>query len=142
MDPERKIDFKRNLVKFVIWLVLLLFCFVYIQNNPAERISIFSWFQIIFQKVSVIFNDVIGKNWELLKRKYWLEKYYKELIKTAENRKCVSVDLIKKINQEYKDLKAQDISDLEANLPFYSRSSYQHEVDIEKWCEEDVKIAN
>jgi len=142
MDPERKIDFKRNVVKFVIWLVLLLFCFIYIQNNPAERISIFSWFQIIFQKASVIFNDVIGKNWDLLKRKYSLEKYYKELIKTAEDRKCVSVDLIKKIDQEYKDLKAEEIWDLEANLPFYSRSSYLHEVDIEKWCNEDLKIVN
>lgn len=142
MDPERKIDFKRNVVKFIIWLVLLLFCFVYIQNNPAERVSIFSWFQIIFQKASVIFNDVIGKNWELLKRKYSLEKYYKELIKTAEDRKCVSVDLIKKINQEYKDLRAEDIWNLETNLPFYSRSSYLHEVDIEKWCNEDLQIVN
>lgn len=142
MDPERKIDFKRNVVKFVIWLVLLLFCFIYIQNNPAERVSIFSWFQIIFQKASVIFNEVIGKNWELLKRKYSLEKYYKELIKTAEDRKCVPVELIKKINQEYKSLKTEEIWNLEKNLPFYSRSSYQHEVDIEKWCNEDVKIVN
>ncbi len=142
MDPERKIDFKRNVVKFVIWLVLLLFCFVYIQNNPAERVSIFSWFQIIFQKASVIFNNIIGKNWELLNRKYSLEKYYKELIKTAEDRKCVSVDLITKINQEYKSLRTEEIANLDKNLPFYSRSSYQHEVDIEKWCNEDLSIVN
>jgi hypothetical protein len=25
-------------------------------------------------------------------------------------------------------------------LPFYSRASYQHEVDIEKWCWEQIKI--
>jgi predicted DNA-binding ribbon-helix-helix protein len=68
----------------------------------------------------------------LLNRKYSLEKYYKELIKTAEDRKCVSVDLITKINQEYKSLRTEEIGNLEANLPFYSRSSYQHEVDIEK----------
>ena len=140
MDPDRKVEFKRNIVKFVIWLILLLFCYVYIQNNPAEKVSIFSWFQIIFQKATVIFNDIVGENWELLKRKYSLEKYYKELIKTAEDRKCVSVDLIKKINQEYKDLKSEKIETLEWNLPFYSRSSYLLEVEIEKWCEEEIKI--
>lgn len=140
MDPERRVEFKRNLVKFVIWLVLLVFCFVYIQNNPAERVSIFSWFQIIFQKVSIVYNDIVGKNWELLKRKYSLEKYYSELIKAAEDRKCVSVELIHKLNQEYKDLKNEGIETLEQNLPYYSRSSYQHEVDIEKWCGEQIDI--
>ncbi len=140
MDPERKIELKRNVIKFVIWLVLLFFCFIYIQNNPAERVSIFSWFQIIFQKVAVIYNDLIGKNWDLLKRKYSLEKYYKELLHSAEDRKCVSVEVIKKITEEYNSLKNEDISTLETRLPWYSRASYQHEVDIEKWCWEDIKI--
>lgn len=139
MDPERKVDLKKNVVKFIIWLVLLLFCFIYIQNNPAERVSIFSWFQIIFQKAAVIFNDVVGKNWELLKRKYSLEKYYKELIKTAEDRKCVSVELIKKITEEYKSLQNEEIWSLETNLPVYSRASYQHEVAIDKWCSGDIR---
>lgn len=140
MDPERKSELKRNLVKFIIWIVLLVFCFVYIQNNPAERVSIFSWFQVIFQKVAVVYNQVIGKNWELLKRKYSLEKYYKELIKSAEDRKCVSLEVIKKITEEYNSLKNEDVSTLETRLPAYSRASYQHEVDIEKWCEEEIKI--
>lgn len=140
MDPERKSELKRNLVKFIIWIVLLVFCFVYIQNNPAERVSIFSWFQVIFQKVAVVYNQVIGKNWELLKRKYSLEKYYKELIKSAEDRKCVSLEVIKKITEEYNSLKNEDVSTLETRLPAYSRASYQHEVDIEKWCEEEIQI--
>lgn len=140
MDPERKSELKRNLVKFIIWIVLLGFCFAYIQNNPAERVSIFSWFQVIFQKVAVVYNQVIGKNWELLKRKYSLEKYYKELIKSAEDRKCVSLEVIKKITEEYNSLKNEDVSTLETRLPGYSRASYQHEVDIEKWCEEEIKI--
>ncbi len=140
MDPERKVDFKRNVIKFIIWLVLLLFCFIYIQNNPAEKVSIFSWFQIIFQKVAVVYNEIIGKNWELLKRKYSLEKYYKELIKVAEDRKCVPVEMLHKLTQEYKDLRSEEVSKLEENLPFYSRASYQHEVDIEKWCWEQIKI--
>ena len=135
MDSERKVTLKKNVIKFIIWLVLLLFSFIYIQNNPAERVSIFSWFQVIFQKVAVIFHDIVGKNWELLKRKYSLEKYYKELIKSAEDRKCVSVDVINKITKEYQDLKLEKIDKLELNLPFYSKSSYQHEVDIEKWCD-------
>lgn len=135
MDPERKSDLKRNFVKFVIWIILLSFSFAYVQNNPAEKISIFSGFQIIFQKVAVVFSNIIGENWELLKRKYSLEKYYKELIKSAENRKCVSIETTKKIIEEYERLKTEKLKDLEENLPFYSRSSYQHEVDIEKWCE-------
>jgi len=63
-----------------------------------------------------------------------LEKYYKELIKSAEDRKCAPVDTIKSIIEEYERLKSEKVEDLESNLPFYSKASYQHEVDIEKAC--------
>lgn len=67
-----------------------------------------------------------------MKRKYSLEKYYKELLHSAEDRKCVSVEVIKKITEEYNSLKNEDVATLETRLPAYSRASYQHEVDIEK----------
>ena len=54
------------------------------------------------------------------------------LIKSAEDRKCVSIEVINKITKEYQNLKLEKIGSLESNLPFYSRSSYLHEVDIEK----------
>jgi hypothetical protein len=40
--------------------------------------------------------------------------------------------MLHKLTQEYKDLRSEEVSKLEENLPFYSRASYQHEVDIEK----------
>jgi len=44
----------------------------------------------------------------------------------------VSLEVIKKITEEYNSLKNEDVSTLETRLPAYSRASYQHEVDIEK----------
>jgi predicted DNA-binding ribbon-helix-helix protein len=73
-----------------------------------------------------------------LERKYSLEKYYSELIKMAEERKCSDLDLIKRIREEYINLKNENLNTLSDKLPFYSRSSYQHEADIEKNCEEHI----
>lgn len=140
MDPERKSELKRNFIKFCIWLVLLWFCYVYIQRNPAERVSIFSWFEVIYQKIQIVVRNVLWENGELLKRKYSLEKYYKELISAAEDRKCIDVDTINKLIHEYENLKREWLETLADNLPYYSKSSYQYEAKIEEWCGEEIKF--
>lgn len=140
MDPERKSELKRNFIKFCIGLLLLWLCYVYIQKNPAEKVSIFSWFEVIYQKIQIVVRNVLWENWELLKRKYSLEKYYKELISTAEDKKCIDVETLNKLIHEYENLKRESVDTLVDNLPYYSRSSYQYEAKIEEWCWEQIQF--
>gem|GEM_PF-2172566 len=42
MDKEQKNMLYRNIVKFIVGIVLLLISYGYIQNHPAEKVSILS----------------------------------------------------------------------------------------------------
>ena len=132
--PSKKIiskydkrQLKKNLIKFWIGTILLLASWIYIQEHPAEKVSIFSGFEVIFQKAEIFLQNQFGKHWELLERKYSMEKYYKELIKMAENNKCINVDVIKEIQDTYHRLKDEKNSDLESVMPDYTKKAYEYD---------------
>jgi len=56
-----------------------------------------------------------------------MEKYYKELIKMAENNKCVSVDVIKEMQESYQNLKKEKRDNLEYALPDYTKKAYEYD---------------
>ncbi len=118
---------KRNLIKFWIWVILLLMSWSYIQKHPAEKVSVFSGFEVLFQKAEIFLQNTFGNNWELLERKYSMEKYYKELIKMAENNKCVSVDVIKEMQEFYQTLRKEKRENLEYSLPDYTKKAYEYD---------------
>ena len=74
MTKEEKKILRNNVIKFVIWWILLAFSFVYLHNHPAEKETVLSGFKIIWQKIQVIVQKIIWDNWELLEKKYNIEK--------------------------------------------------------------------
>lgn len=127
ISKEDKKQIKKNLIKFTIWIVLLLMSWSYIQQHPAEKVSVFSGFEVLYQKAEVFLQNTFGKHGELLERKYSMEKYYKELIKMAENNKCVDVDTIKEMQEKYQSLKKEKKSNLEYTLPEYTKKAYEYD---------------
>jgi len=109
-----KKQIKKNLIKFVVWVILLLLSWSYIQKHPAEKVSVFSGFEVLVQKIEIFIQSTFGHNGELLERKYGMEKYYKELIKMAENNKCIDVSTLQEIEDIYKNLK--NIKDMETKI--------------------------
>jgi hypothetical protein len=81
----------------------------YIQKHPAEKVSVFSGFEVLVQKIEIFIQSTFGHNGELLERKYGMEKYYKELIKMAENNKCIDVSTLQEIEDTYKNLKKENL---------------------------------
>ena len=104
-----KKQIKKNLIKFVVWVILLLLSWSYIQKHPAEKVSVFSGFEVLVQKIEIFIQSTFGHNGELLERKYGMEKYYKELIKMAENNKCIDVSTLQEIEDIYKNLKKENL---------------------------------
>ncbi len=122
-----KRQIKKNFIKFTIWVVLLLMSWSYIQKHPAEKVSVFSGFEVLIQKVEVFFQNTFGHNWELLERKYSMEKYYKELVKMAENNKCIDTNILQEIEDVYKNLKKEKLDWLEQILPEYTKKAYEYD---------------
>ncbi len=126
INHEEKIFLRRNLVKFVIGLVLLGFSYSYIQNHPAEKSSIFSGFQILWQRVVVYYHKVTNTNSEAFQRKYDYEKTYQELINMAQNKACVDSNVLTVINETYMNLKKEGVKTLESDLPGYIRKANEY----------------
>ena len=116
-----------NIIKFVIWLILLALSRWYIQKHPAEKVSVFSGFDVLRQKVEVFFSNTFKGNWDLLERKYSLEKYYKELLNMAEGNECLDTDKFNEISETYENLKAEDNETLNETLPWYIQKAYEFE---------------
>lgn len=125
MNNEEKKELKKNFIKFAIWIVLLLISWSYVQKHPAEKVSVFSGFEVMFQKAEIFVQNIFGQHGELLERKYSLEKYYKELIKMAENNKCMNVDNIKDLHDTYTKLKDEKKHWLDDVLPNYTKKAYE-----------------
>jgi hypothetical protein len=56
-----------------------------------------------------------------------MEKYYKELIKMAENNKCIDLLVLQEIQDTYQDLKKEKLSSLEHFLPEYTKKAYEYD---------------
>lgn len=132
MEPEQKSNFKSNIIKFIIWLILLGFCYSYLLNHPAEKASIFSGFEVLRQRIEVFGRKIINNNPELLQRKFDYQKTYEELIKLAEDSKCIKEsDLLDEINETFSKFKSEKISDLSKFLPGYIRKAQEYKAKID-----------
>jgi len=134
MDKDTKRMIIGNIIKFTIWIVLLTISYVYIQNHPAEKVSVLSGFEVMYQRANVFVHKVVGDKWDLLKKKYSLQKYYKELVRMAENQKCSDVDIIKELNQKYQELKKIKIEEFQTEAAEYTRLVYKYDAIVKEWC--------
>ena len=134
-ENKLKKRFFHNLIELGIWIVLLLMCYWYIQTHPAERISFFSWYKVIYQQTEIFFQDLFGKNGDLLRQKYSLESYYQVLINLAEEKYCIDPELIADIHSTYDALVAEPKNTLEHTLYYYVDKQYEFDEALKKECD-------
>ena len=131
LNKYDKKQLRWNIIKFVIWLILLALSRWYIQKHPAEKVSVFSGFDVLWQKVVVFFHNTFKWNWDLLERKYSLEKYYKDLLNMAEWNECLDTDQFNEISEVYEKLKAENNETLNETLPWYIEDAYKFEAIVQ-----------
>jgi len=127
--------FKNNVIKFVIWLVLLFFCFLYIKKYPAEKVAIFSWFDVMIQRAEIVFNKILKtNNADALKSKFEYEQNYDWLIKIAEANWCNDANLIKEMKDTLEGLKNEEMKTIWNNLPWYIRKANEFRNRVYEQC--------
>jgi len=130
-----------NLVELVIWLALLGMCYVYIQNHPAEKISFFSWYKVIYQQTEIFFQNLFGHNGELLKQKYSLESYYQVMITQAEEKPCIAPEVVKDLHETYAALQDEPKNTLDHKLQYYINKQYEFDDKLRKECpKEEIEV--
>ena len=129
-----KKKFIHNLVELLIWFILLWMCYWYIQTHPAEKISFFSWYKVIYQQTEIFFQNVFGRNGELLKQKYNLESYYQVLITLSEEKPCIDADIVADLHATYEALQNEPKNTLEHTLDYYIDKQYDFDEELKKEC--------
>ena len=130
-----------NLIELVTWVALLLMCYGYLQTHPAEKISFFSWYKVIYQQTEIFFQNIFGKNGNLLKEKYDLESYYQVLITLSEEKSCVAPDLVEDLHNTYQNLLKEPKNNLEQSLPHYISKQYEFDAELRKECDDSENNA-
>ena len=113
-----------NIIELVIWLTLLWMCYGYLQTHPAEKISFFSWYKVIYQQTEIFFQNLFGKNWEWLRQKYSLESYYQAMITLSEEKPCIDSGVVLDLHETYKALQNEPKNTLEPNQQYYVEKQY------------------
>lgn len=106
---EKKKKMKINVLELLLWWVLLFFCMQYLQQHPAEKIALLSWFEVITQKVTVFFAD----DSKDLQDKYDLERSFTEVIWLAKEWACLPENDIQEIENRLTVLEWMDTATFE-----------------------------
>ena len=125
---------KRNIVKFIVWSLLLFACYRYVQQYPAERIAITSGFQVMIQKIQITFDGLLNHNTDAMKSKFDYEKAYDELIRIAEGNWCNDISLLGEMKQTLVDFKAESNATIANTLPGYIRKANEFKTRVSQQC--------
>ncbi|MDD2537435.1 MAG: hypothetical protein PHU61_03015 [Candidatus Absconditabacteria bacterium] len=132
--------FLNNCIKLVIGLFLLGMSYFYLQAHPAEQISFFSGFKVIFQNTEIFFQNLFGDNGDLLKQKYALESYYQALISLAEEKPCADPLLVNDLHATYEKLLAEPKNTLAHTLDTYHQKQFEFDRALRIECEETFVV--
>lgn len=120
MSKEEKNTFIHNIFKLLIGVVLLITCFWYLKEHPAEKIALYSGFKNIIQKAEVLSYNLLGKNGALLDQKYKLEDQYLDTIHFAEEKGCSDPAFLNELHNTYETLLKEDKSHIENYITRYN----------------------
>jgi len=135
MNKEQKNMFYRNIVKFIVGILLLSISYTYIQNHPAEKVSILSGFQVMYERGQLFVYNIFGKDTSILRDKHRLNQYYQEIIREAESRTCVGPDLLTDIFETYTRFSQATNDELADDMSYYSQKADELHSAIRASCQ-------
>lgn len=135
MSLKQKKQLRKNIIMFIIGIILLSISGIYLHHNDAEKVAIFSGFEVMWQKATIAFENVVGDNGKLLKRKYDMQKYFRELIKIANHNDCLTEETLEDLNKSYEILNNLKTSELAKTLPSYEKLLYELNNVVNQKCE-------
>jgi hypothetical protein len=88
---------------------LLVFCWFYLQTHPAEKVSLFSGVEVMWQKVQIWFSQMPAEDATLLEQKNSLEKTMQEIVLLSKENSCVDEEAKKQIANFFSNLQSMDL---------------------------------
>lgn len=112
INQKKKRKFYKNLLQFFVWMILLANAYIYLQYNPAEKTSIVSSIEVLYQKAVVFAYSLVSANKaELLSEKYKFEMSFREVLELHEKYHCWTDADYTQLLHKYNELKSLSVDD-------------------------------
>ncbi len=116
---------KNDLIKLIVWIVLLFASFSYISYSRAELISITSTISVLTDKLQIFTTKLSWKDWQVVDDKQKILDNYQNLYETVKDLDCFSLEDKQKIQNIIKELKKIKYTDFKrSELSYFSNLSY------------------
>ncbi|HMT01495.1 MAG TPA: hypothetical protein PKD96_02780 [Candidatus Absconditabacterales bacterium] len=119
--------------RFLIGSVLLFICWLHLQQNEAEKISLVSGFKVLYQKSTIVRENIVGQDGDILSEQFSLVKSYEEVVRNAEAR-CVGLPLVETVNKSYLDLKTQSLAVYKEKRQYYVNHLHEIMAQVQEIC--------
>lgn len=106
---HKKTQAVTNLIEFAVWIILLTFCWFYLQTHPAEKVSLFSGVEMMREKVQMWFSAVPEEEKSLIRDKESLEKTMQEIVLLSKESTCLDETTKTNIDASFARLQKMDI---------------------------------
>ncbi len=124
---KKKLQLRSNVIEFIVWLVLLLFCFQYLSTHPAEKTSIISWIEIMYQKVFIYISNILYWDGTIRKEKNELIRTYGDIIAQVQESQCdgvISKNLIEQKLEQLKNLSSDEYAIVKETYKMFISGQY------------------
>lgn len=136
IDKDMKKSFMVNTIKLVIGAILLGFSYMYLQAHEAEKTAVFSWFRVMYQRISVYRAKYVNNNDDILKEKYTLDMHFKQLLKNTTNNTCLPAEIISDLHMTYDNFNKETTVTLPNTYSSYIEKIQYFKTQLDRYCEQ------
>lgn len=101
-------EFKKNLIKGLIWVLLLLISFVYLYFNYGERVSLLWWLETIWQRISIWYVRMTWWDYHILEQRINQQARIEDIIQKIKHATCEDPELYNNIYAIYNVINNMD----------------------------------
>ncbi len=125
-----------NLIEFVVWIILLAFCWFYLQTHPAEKVSLFSGVEMMWDKVQMWFSSVPEEDKTILRQKESLEKTMQEIVLLSKESTCLDEATRSNIDASFSRLQKMDLETYKKQSKAYNTIVWLYYNKVKEGCAE------
>lgn len=133
---HKKTQAVTNLIEFIVWIILLAFCRFYLQTHPAEKVSLFSWVEMMREKVQMRFSSVPEEEKTIIRQKDSLEKTMQEIVLLSKENTCLDQATKTNIEASFARLQKMDSETFKKQQKAFNTIVGLYYTKVKEGCEE------
>lgn len=134
LQPKHKKRLHTNIIQLIIWIVLLIIAFRYLNNHQAEKINLISWFDGIQKKIIVLREKYTSWKDAFIETQFKLKQQMQELQKSFAQANCSQQIDTTTLQKELNNISEDNVTEFESKQEHYLLIISQYYSLLTKHC--------